>query len=134
MRPRRTTPRLLALLLVPLFVIVGAGRAQAFYLCAYDLVARTACCCPRTDQPASEPGARVAAACCCTLEERGAPAPVARSVDRDMSAAADAPPLTVVASAVSQPRSFVLARDVGRWTHAPPRPALRSSQYVALLL
>src|SRR5688572_20035 len=82
---RRTGHRLLALLLVPLLVVIGMARAQAFYLCAYDSVARTACCCPQapeSDERKAPTEARIEAACCCSVEERGAVAPAARATER----------------------------------------------------
>jgi len=132
MRTRRPRARLLALLLVPLLLLAGIGRVQAFYLCAFDAIARTSCCCPKADEP--DTAARVEAACCCSIEERGAAAPVARSTERDTAAAAEMPLLAVVPSVAPLARSFARVVDIDRRSHAPPRPASRPSQHVALLL
>jgi hypothetical protein len=115
-------------------MLVGAGRAQAFYLCAYDAVARTSCCCPKADEPDVDTEARIEAACCCSIEERGAAAPAARSAERDTTSVADVPQVAVVPIAVPPARSLRSVVDIDRRSHAPPRPAARSTQHVALLL
>lgn len=133
MRRRPTGSRLLALLLVPLLMIVGVGRAQAFYVCA-DRIARTTCCCPAAAQPADEVVDGVARidAVCCALDERGAPAPVSRSAERDggPSVAAVAIVVTAAPVAVQPARATVAAPS---WL-SPPRTSARSSQHVVLLL
>jgi hypothetical protein len=133
MTPRPATARLLALLLVPLLVIVGTGRAQAFFLCAGDRVARTSCCCPQVEAPPGDDLVRVARARCCSTEERGAAAPVARSAEREVAPAVPIP-VVVIATAPAPLRSRAASRPVDRPAHAPPRTAARASQLVALLL
>jgi hypothetical protein len=134
MRPARARPRLLALLLVPLLAIVSVARAEAFYLCAHDQVARRSCCCPRAEEPAPAAETSVDAACCCSIEERGAAAPVARSPERDSGGSHEAPPVAVAVTPVPDARPLAPIAVVETRSQAPPRSIARSSQHVVLQL
>jgi hypothetical protein len=129
----RHVPRLLALLLVPLLVVVGTGRAQAFYLCGGGSVVRTACCCPAANPTEAPVDPRLESAACCSIEERGAAPPAARSPERSDAGHSPAPVVVLVAL-VATPAVAPSVIVVDRRSQAPPRTASRPSQRVALLL
>jgi hypothetical protein len=132
----RTRPRLLALLLMPVLLVVGLGRAQAFYLCKGDQVARTSCCCPRAATAPDDgeaPSRWGKPSSCCSIEERGAPAPASRSAEPGAAPSPEVPAIAIAAQALPPPRPALIVA-VPRRTLAPPRTASRPSQHVALLL
>jgi len=142
MSSRRLIKRATALLILPLLVILGTSRAQAYFLCAFDSVAREACCCPKMHEPweaeqAASDGPGVKGACCCSIEEHGAvEAPRASVQDKDAASGVMTSP---TGFAVDLPAPAV-APGVARIPHArsqhpPPRTtASLFSQHVSLLV
>ena len=142
MSSRRFIKRATALVILPLLVILGTSRAQAYFLCAFDSVAREACCCPKMHEPSeakhtASDASCVKAACCCSIEERGAVAtPHASVQDKDVASGAVIIPMGF---AVDLPAPTV-APGVARIPHVPGqhppprRTASLFSQHVSLLV
>jgi hypothetical protein len=128
-RVRRAALVLLVLVLVP------STAMASWYRCAYDGVARSACCCPttkdRTTHRAPEPEASLRAACCCTITQVGAAAPerTRSSISIDLAT----PPLApAVVAAAGAPRPRAIASFARSRVHDPTDTLL--ARHCSLLL
>jgi len=139
MSSRRFIRLMATLILVPLVAIVGISRAQAYYRCVGDLVARKACCCPTVDRavtPRSE-NPSVESACCCSIELLpAAEAPRAEPQPRHVELGASS---DVVVSVGTLHAALPVARPapvphLHRYNARPPTTESLFSQHVALLL
>jgi hypothetical protein len=112
-----------AVLVLLVLVLVPSTAMASWYRCAYDGVARAACCCPTTrdwtKHRAPAPEASLRAACCCTTTQVGAAAPdrTRSSISLDLST----PPLApVIAAAAAAPRPRAIASLARSRVHGPP--------------
>ena len=122
----------IAMTLVLPLLLLEVSTARALYRCAYDGVARTACCCPAKVSARSEAPVTVTKPCCCTVERSSlGPEPQAR-VERSSASEVSASLATPVAPVwLAEPRlasrPFHVRRGLDPPYARPPLILLKSS-------